>query len=152
MGFLHPNKSFASTVAGICLGVALSLGTGPWTAAQEALSEGGRLEVVGQYYRPDLAGGCSSATVSLITRKDYIYQAAGGAADERTVYYNDSDSNNIESEVRAQCLQGFILRVLLPGEEYPWKVFHGDADVPNSGQWTFFDETEEGETAVAERS
>ncbi len=42
MGFLHPNQSFASTVAGICLGVALGIGTGPWTAAQEALTEGGR--------------------------------------------------------------------------------------------------------------
>ncbi len=105
MGFLHPNQSFASTVAGICLGVALSLGTGPWTAAQEALTEGGRIEVVGQYYRPDLAGGCSSATVSLMTRKDYIYQAEGGAADERTVYYNNSESDNIDSSVNAECLR-----------------------------------------------
>jgi hypothetical protein len=82
MGFLHPNQSFASTVAGICLGVALSLGTGPWTAAQEALTEGGRIEVVGQYYRPNPSGGCFSTTeeISLISRKDYIYQAEGGAA------------------------------------------------------------------------
>ncbi len=130
------------------------MGPDPGRRAQEALTEGGRIEVAGQYWRPNPSGGCYSTTdeISLISRKDYIYQAEGGTADERTVYYNNSESDNIDSSVNAECLRAFVLRALLPGEEYPWKVFHGDADVPNSGQWTFFDETEEGETAVAERT
>jgi len=153
MSSLHRNESFAAIATGICLGIALCVFIGPWALSQEALTEGGRLEVVGQYWRVGDNCNCldgdpeeEEEVLSLITRKDFIYQSGG------TIYYNKSNSDNIDSAVRPSCLKSFIFRVLMTGKENPWKVYFGDAGSQTSGIWNFFDETEEDETAVMERS
>jgi hypothetical protein len=152
MSSLHRNESFAAIATGICLGIGLCVFIGPWASSQEALTEGGRLEVVGQYWRVGDNCNCldgdpegEEEVLSLITRKDFIYQS------EETIYYNESISNNIDSAVRPTCLKSFIFRVLMTGKENPWKVYFGDAGSQTSGIWNFFDETEEDETAVMER-